>query len=89
MPYYLQDFYILFTITTNRVSKEEFRQEEIAELKWNETNATIPANENFEVDVSWDRLVDIYIFTAIIVATILVTLSRSFIFFSVSAGDSL
>lgn len=52
-------------------------------MKWNDTNATIPDNENFQVDVDWDRLVDIYIFTAIIVATILITLSRSFIFFSV------
>lgn len=66
-----------------RVSKEEFRQEEIAEEKWNDTNAVIPDNESFHVDVDADRLIDIYIFTAIIVATILITLSRSFIFFSV------
>lgn len=30
-----------------------------------------------------DRLIDIYVFTGIVVATILVTLCRSFLFFSV------
>lgn len=31
-----------------------------------------------------DRLIDIYIFTGIIVATVVITLCRSFLFFSVS-----
>lgn len=80
-----------------RVSKEQERNElslENANLNdsdnSNFTEANLSADENLFYDLirsathNSDRLMYIYVFTAIIITTVIITLIRSFIFFNVS-----
>lgn len=80
-----------FLWTISRVSKEEFSAQSV-NLDLNVTQESFMVREtnivfNFVRDLTHateERLVYIYVFTAIVAATVIVTLCRSFLFFNVS-----
>lgn len=71
-----------------RVGKEETRQNNIISKEGEINNTTSNyTNSSYAGSIrdesNEDRLIDIYIFTGITIATIVITLSRSFLFFNV------
>lgn len=74
--------YHVIRIAQNR---EEFSEVAPLTQSLNDTNATKLTIEQVDIRTTNDeRLIDIYIFTGITVATIAITLTRSFLFFNVS-----
>lgn len=77
-----------------RVSKEQDINQNPQSAEVPNPDADLPQNEDFFSDLiekisgGNDRLMYIYIFTAIITATVIVTLIRSFVFFSIAMRAS-
>lgn len=83
-----------FFVQMFRVSKEADLHENPQPVEIPNPDADLPQNENFFSDFMRkitgenDRLMYIYIFTAIVIATIITTFIRSFVFFSIAMRAS-
>lgn len=83
-----------FFVQMFRVSKEADFNEKPVTVQVPNPDADLSQDENFISDFlrkitdSNDRLMYIYIFTAIITATVIVTFVRSFVFFSIAMRAS-
>lgn len=89
---------MFFSLAFSRVSKEEnVGRRTMSYSSDNDDNnpdAHLPVTESFLYDIlrkianNDERLMYIYVFTAIVLATVIITLFRSFLFFAVSHTKS-